>query len=478
MPANGIKITFGGKPVYWPGQMLEMMEYREYARVDRFDRQSKVEMCNRFLNPLGQHHCTGYLLMKKSDIEAVSRSSSNTLKIEQSSSLPPLEFKNLMVTHGEAAFNAMDADDMIYVIEIVDRRWFGNGKYFDVDFEASSQQIFNLPAELYPGEYHADSLNSGTPFTWQEMIDELWPTWLSSAAPTLPFTPDGTPEGFDFRGGGAYEAIGIVMDRLNCAIRYVPSTGGYTIEQLGVVSSLTNSEDYKVDKYKKYLEDELQYLDPTIAVFPAGTVVNFHMQATQPGSENTFPKTSDQWSTNSIHSVRTDADADNLPDEAIVQNGVYAQLWDDLPATVDPFTGTVSNTTDLNARALERHDDFYSRRHDNDSTYRRVYIAGINFETSGKCRGVGWMQGEEGELLTETRCHPQMKLSINNGGFEDRGITTRNRPPLIGPMYPTAYPYETAFVRIESGPTGGYYTVTEILGDDSDGIGAYAVNAN
>lgn len=485
MPSDGLKITFGGKAVYQPGQMLEMMEYREYARVDRFSRQSVVEYCNRFLNPLGQRHCTGYLLMTKKDIDSLSRSATNTLKIEQPSPLPTLEFKNLLIVHGEAAFNATEDDDLIYAVEIADRRWFGSNEYYSVDFEDDSVQVFNLPAEMYPGEYYADSINGGIdPWTWQEVVTELWPTWLSSTAPTLPYTPDDEPVGFDFRGMGAYEAIGIVMDRLGCAISYVPSTGEYRIVRVGATSSLTNAEGYKIEQYKKYLEDELLYIDPTISLAPAGTVVNFHKLSNQPGSENTFPKNSgDQWLTDCIYSKRNDADEENLGEDATVMSGVYAQLWDDLPATVD-FDGTVTNTTELATRALERHDNFYSQLHDADTIYRRVYFAGINFETSGLCRGVAWMQGDEGELLTETRCHPRMMLGVKGGQFEGISNTTRLRPPLLGPQLPSTYPYETAFVRIESGPDGdGLYMVTEVREDGSDlsehdGIGALAVNAN
>lgn len=464
MATNGVKVTFGGKPVYQVEHTLELMDTREHARVDRFNRRARVSRCNRFLNPLGQSPAQGYLLMMKKDVETLSSTASHTLTIEQSPGLPKIEAKRLMIVHAESVFNAVDSRDMIYLVEIADRRWYGTTKYFQLDFASNQNSIYNIPSPIYPGQYYEDSTIAGTAYTWQEMLDIVWPTWLSSTLPTLPYTPHGTPTGFDFRGMSPYEALGCILDRIGCALRYVPSTGEYEIDRVGVLAGQVTAQTAIADKYEKYKDDELYYLDPTLAVFPKGVAVNFHKKATQPGSENSYPLTSDQWYTNHIYSKVIDGTAINFGTGASVLDNTYAQLWDDLPAEVDPFSGVISNTSALDARAQERCDKFYEALCSISTRYRESYSAAINFECSGMCRGVMWRSGANNEWITERYNHPRFMLTVADGEFANDGRTwsTLNRPPILGPLLPPGYPYEVFVGRVESEPdANGWQTVVE-----------------
>lgn len=472
--AQGIKITFGGKPVYHVNQTLEQMDTREHAKVDRFNRQKKVGYCNSFFSPLGQAPCKGWLLMKKKDVVSLATSASHILKIEQPQ-LPTIEFKRLLITHAEACFNATDSNDLLYVVEIADRRWYGSNEYYRFGFRSVDQSMFNLPAELYPGEYHEDSLNvSLDPYTWQEMIDDLWPLWLSGTAPTLPYTPDGEPIGFDFRAVSPYEALGIVMARIGCALRYKSETGEYEIERVGVLSGHVTSQDQLAETNKKYLEDELHYYDPTIAVFPKGVVVKFHKRATQPGSENVFVADSDQWLTGMVYIKEIAGTATNFGSGATVLDNTYAELWDELPAETDPFTGTVANTSAIDTRAQERADKFYEALCRASTRYREAYGVAVGFEPSGICRGVAWRTGENGELWTERYNHPRYSLMVkdgefvNCGGAGEDGGGTLNRPPVIGPLLPPMYPYQMATVEVVSGPDGNDDYELKIVGAKTD----------
>ena len=460
MATNGVKVTFGGKQVYQVNHTLDLMGVREHARIDRFSRQTWVARCNRFLNPLGQSPCAGYLLMMRKDMEALETSASHTLRIEQPG-LPTIECKRLLITHGQAVFNANDSRDMMYVVEIADRRWYGASGYYNLDFVSTAVDMFNIPAGVYPGDYYDDSTNSGTPYTWQEMLDEVWPAWLSTTAPTLPYTPHETPIGFDFRGSSPYEAVGIILSRIGCALRYVPSTGEYEVDRVGVLAGQSTAQDQLAEKYKKYLDDELHYFDPTIAMVPKGVAVNFHKRSTQPGSEDTYPLGTGQWMTNMIYTKYIDGTADNFGSGATVLDNTYASLWDDLPAEVD-FSGTLTNSSDIDDRAQERCDKFYESLCRASTRYREGYAVALPFESSGICRGVLLATGENDDWYTERYNHPRWMLGVKDGEFEAVGnATTLNRPPILGPMLPV-YPYETFIGRVEGEPDAdGWQPVVE-----------------
>lgn len=462
--AQGAKVTFGGKPVYQVNETLVQMAVREHARIDRFGRRAWVERCNRFLNPLGQSPCAGYLLMMKKDMQSLETSASHTLRIEQPG-LPVIECKRLLITHAQAVFNANDSRDMIYIVEIADRRWYGTNNYYSLYFGITENAMFNIPAGLYPSDYYEDSMLGGTPYTWQEMLDVVWPTWLSTTAPTLPFTPHGTPIGFDFRGLSPYEAVGIILARIGCALRYVPRTGEYEVDRVGVLAGQSTEQDELAEKYKQYLDDELHYFDPTITVFPKGVAVNFHKRTTQPGSENTYPLDggdSGQWMTGMVHTKYIDGTANNFGSGATVLDNTYAALWDDLPAEVD-FSGTLTNSSDVDVRAQERCDKFYEGLCRASQRYREGYSVALPFEPSGICRGVLLATGGNGDWYTERYNHPRFMLAAGkNGEFEIAGnATTLNRPPILGPTLPT-YPYETFIGRVEGEPDiNGWQPVVE-----------------
>lgn len=499
--AGAVKVTFGGKPVYSVRQTLDQMHVREHAKVDRFNRRARVELCNSFINPLGQQPCKGWLLMKKKDIVALRTSASHTLKIEQPDGLPTVECKRLLITHAEAVFNADDSDEMLYVAEIADRRWYGCNSYYDLDFVTPQKDMFNLPAELYPGQYYDASRNAGNDYTWEEMFNKVWPAWLSSSPPSFPtdlvdefwttyVAPPNTtpaPVGFDFRGHTPYESLGIILGKLGFALNYRPDTGFYKI---AAVYNTTRSEGIEglniglEDKYAKYLEDEMVYYDPTIAMLPKGVSVNFHVRATQPGSENTYSN----WLTGMIHR-ETVAYDDTDPVLVYSLDNTYAQVWDDLPAELDPFTNTISNTTQLQRRATERMRAFYRQltraRLASDRRYRKAFAIALPFYTTDHNRGVAWRSREDDRWWTEIYNHPRFQLTVNEstGQFDHLPSSTRVRPPLLGPQLPN-YPYEVFVGRVEGEPDAdGWQTVVERRlnpGDNTvtDGITFKAKDAN
>ena len=67
------------------------------------------------------------------------------------------------------------------------------------------------------------------------MVESLWNAVgvaLLGTYPGLPFTPDGTPEGFSYYGSCAYDALNEVLDRLSCALQFDPLTDAFSIGQM------------------------------------------------------------------------------------------------------------------------------------------------------------------------------------------------------------------------------------------------------
>lgn len=78
------------------------------------------------------------------------------------------------------------------------------------------------------------SLNSGTPYTWQQIISDLWsllPT-AAGSCPTLPVSPSSTPENFVFDGMIVWRAINQVLTAIGCVSIFLPFSNSFTFVEL------------------------------------------------------------------------------------------------------------------------------------------------------------------------------------------------------------------------------------------------------
>lgn len=84
--------------------------------------------------------------------------------------------------------------------------------------------------------YFEDTLNTGTPYTWQQMFAAVWgnlPAAVAGSAPTLAYVPTEAPENWSFHGISAWDAVGQVLEFLQSRIVLNPLTGVFTVARLG-----------------------------------------------------------------------------------------------------------------------------------------------------------------------------------------------------------------------------------------------------
>lgn len=216
-----------------------------------------------------------------------------------------------------------------YCVEIADKRW--------LHWERGEPlfQAFNCRWDA-DGEYVTATLNSGTAYTWAQLLAAIWPAELGTQ-PTLPFTPDGTPETFWYQGETKLQAVQHLLTRLCCALHYNQETDVFTIVRLGVVAAATAKTLARLDHLR------LHDLEPqTTQTIQLPEKVRVQHRVKQGYTDGTLPYYT--------HDVTVDPAAGDLGDNT------YVLLLDDLIAL---YNGTsITNTALLEARRDERAADF------------------------------------------------------------------------------------------------------------------------
>lgn len=205
---------------------------------------------NGFTCPVGSNHGTGWVIMLGSRLNLLTLSTlyDLTFHVDNIAGSPEdsqeITLKNLAIVRAEDIIAGPDSpalasfvDDNPYLVELADRRLLYRGLPID--------KAYNVRNDITASAYYASTRNPVGPadWTWQTMVTDIWttlalPTVMTGSLPwgdpTLPFTPDGTPEGFIFYGSDAWLALEFVLRRLACALVLDPVTDTFTIARLGV----------------------------------------------------------------------------------------------------------------------------------------------------------------------------------------------------------------------------------------------------
>lgn len=299
---------------------------------------------NLFRVPLGKEPGRGAVLLTKADLDAIDQTTFHDLVFDDGKESVTL--KNIYITGAKCVLpggpgNPQDA----YLVDLADRRIRYAGSF------ANEQAAYNLRS--YDGTVLLDYLgNSGSSQTWQEVFDSLWSMVqgvLPSSAPTLPFTPHGTPENFDYRNTDAWDSVNNFLDRLACAVKHDPIADETTIVRLGVDDS-TASGLLTSLKPKTWDEKPIRSVPATR---PQSAIVLFRR----------FPEPFNR--TDRFYRVGVDYD----PAPGGLATSVF--IYDDMGA-VGP-ADTPTNASDLADRAAERAADWLRKYDGYDLPTVKVY---------------------------------------------------------------------------------------------------------
>jgi hypothetical protein len=163
----------------------------------------------------------------------------------------------------------------VHLVELADHR-----RRFRL---APADVAFNL--RVTPdGLYNTDTAaGTTTPRTWQEVLDRIWakfPAAYAGTSPTLPATPDASPEGFDFYGWRAADAYQYVLHRLGLDLAWDPFNDLFSLVQPG------GTQAGLADAENGAMLVRLFDVEPVAANFgqlPAQIKVYFRKQSAGPG---------------------------------------------------------------------------------------------------------------------------------------------------------------------------------------------------
>lgn len=157
-------------------------------------------------------------------------------------------------------------DKPAHWVTLADRRWILE--------KVACQRRFNLRKDA--SNWVTSTLNGGTPYTWQQVLQSLWSLLPSAAGscPTLTSVPTSTPENLIFDGASAWRAINQVLSAIAHAAVLNPSTGAFKFvylngDQTGI-STAELDEAYRSRLLWQFAPEEL-----TTTNYPASVAVTY-----------------------------------------------------------------------------------------------------------------------------------------------------------------------------------------------------------
>jgi hypothetical protein len=414
--------TFGNRPLLDPARLLA--ECLDRNLPTWWHGQVTVANC-----PPGREPGTAAFLMSYGDLRKLDAGADHTLNF--SNGEKSLDLKKWTIREASAPIsgNATNlSDETPYLVRAVDCRFHLRRSPFS--------QAYNVTTD--GSTYVTATTTSGTPWTWALMFADLWAKLPGPpTAPTLPFTPHGTPQNFSWFGSpSAWDALNDLLDRLACIVCYDPLTDVFTVERLGTADAAAAAFEATAKRAGNLTWDSLPVAFPRSDAPESVKVVFRRYPAPSAGSDPTYSVTTAMSIAGSVA-------------------GTVVQIEDDLCAI--GATGTPSNSSDIATRAAERVADFKRKLQGFDRRLVRQYrglwkeataapgstYAGLTFED----RGAGY--------ATELKAEPDSRMQAF-------------RPPH-GEVDPLAGGGGSLTVK-ESDGSPSYSAITSLEFDQADGF--------
>jgi hypothetical protein len=382
--------TLGGKRCLDPGQAL--IAARQDGAPEDF-----VSRANSYRCPLGPEPGEAWVLLARSDLNDLAKNAWHQLKWidgTRTLTIPSLAIVKSS-TMQLAAAGAINAARLVHLHD--KRRLMKvasiNGQY-NIRIPAPS-------ATSGTGLYYTSTLNGGSLWTWQTLLTDIWgnlPSSIRGTAPTLPYSPDGTPEGFRFIGVSAWDALHSVLDKLVCTTSYDPIADEFSYIRLGTTQD--GLADSLLDLAKRQVYD----YDPEDAYYlgnaPETVRVFFPRKETYHGIEKDTPD-SDNWE------LTPAVSKDYATGLTGAESGTVWTVWDDLSALYNS-SGSNTNSADLQTRADEIGANIANRLSVSDERYRTIFGSLVLDVLPGsEVSEVVWRDyGDETGLVTEVIRRP------------------------------------------------------------------------
>jgi len=426
-----IYAELGGKRLTHPREVYE------YAITNRtptdFWQRANSYTCGRGEKP-GQ----AWVLMTRKLLDELGRNEFHTLRFVDGKTI--IDIENLSIVKSSTMSQSVAGDARApRLVYLEDKR--RQLQYSSIN----AQYNVRIPAPSTTsgtGLYYTASLNSGSVWTWQTLATNLWaslPSTVAGTAPALPYTPDGTPEGWRFIGVSAWRGLHVVLEKIGCTTVYDPILDVFTYVQLGVaqtglLAALDRIEDRKLYDYDPQENYQLANMPEKIRVF-------FARRETYHGIEMDTPLV-DNWEMSPAVSK------DYATAIAGAQAGTIVSVWDDLPALFD-YTNLNTNSAALQTRANEIGLNIVRRIDVSEERLRRTYSGLVKTIIPGaEISELIWRDyGDGGGLVTEIVRRPITERIAQRDKTVDEHLATLD---LSRPSYPV-HPRVAQLVQVDDG---------------------------
>ena len=367
--------TFGSDVLQFP--LCDPRAVRENRHRFRRDALPLLERVNSFYCPVGRWPSRGYILLPRAEYNRLDKYSTNLrLYIDK---LAPLTGLAIVGAHCVTRGLASDAN-ALYLIEVTDARGILWNKWFSAPTDIETIG-YNCRSPAYPQAYYVNTLNSGTPWTWDSMVSDLWAQLSILGTYTgLPSVPLGAPEDLWCSGVAAWPLLCNTLAKLGLVIT-ADHIAGYAIVTAGAADSLFSALQ---TIYIPNLEDDLEWLDVGAARVPKTVTVFFKRRNDIYGTEETVRRDALQWATTPYYSYTGDA-----PVEFVNAVGKHF-IWDDFTVRYDMDNIPDTNDTiTADAIAKERIIQYFGRI---TGAMTQVYAGALPFVTGSLVDGILWSQ--------------------------------------------------------------------------------------
>lgn len=311
---------------------------------------------NTFRNPLGPEPGRGWLLLRKEQVDELNTSPARfTLQFDSGDpEQESLKLKDIVFVRGTCLSPGWRGDKLApYLVEVADVRilfrWVTIDKAYNLR-DASNQ-------------YVESTMNGTAAWTWAGMIEDIWTRCvLDEDFPGLPFTPEGTPDGFAYWAMPAWDALNHALTRIGCAIKMElykdrpaddGAEGQIAIVQLGVTATEEQAAAAVALQKHRIWDDypvECEY-----AIKPTTVLVRFKKFPCPTGGTSPYY---------TLQRNDSDDSADRLASTEVI-------LDDDLPAIY--VGGALNNAAALGTRATERGTDYFRKLNTFNRREQQVY---------------------------------------------------------------------------------------------------------
>ncbi len=257
--------TIGGRSCLHPGEAFR-------AAQDNATPFDFWQRANSYSCPLGAEPGSAWLLMLRNDLDKLDGNTSHQLKWVDGKRT--LTIASLVIVKSSVMNLALAGDKKAAcLVEFQDER-----RILKKFSSINSQYNVRIPAPSTTsgaGLYYTDSIDTSVVWTWQTMLDDIWenlPGAAVGSGPALPYTPDGTPDGWRWIGESAWDALHEVLAKVNCTTAYNPilDTHSYIrlgTTQAGLAASLTSLKNRLMYDYDPGQDNQLANMPATVRVF-------------------------------------------------------------------------------------------------------------------------------------------------------------------------------------------------------------------